>query len=80
MRRFIDGLAVEILVTDTVMVTSWGYGARLIDTNLKRPVIRFNRTRVVILDASNEERAMRPIELTVLRRDGASGFEGNKDR
>jgi hypothetical protein len=73
-----DSHGIEILPTDTVMVTSWGYGARLVDTNIKRPVIRLNRTRVVIADASGDERAISPTNLTVLRRDGANGFEGNR--
>jgi hypothetical protein len=75
-----DTHGVEILPTDTVMVTSWGEGARLIDTDLKRPVIRLNRVRVVILDADGLERAIHPAYLSVMRRDGAPGFEGNKDR
>jgi len=72
-----DARGTEILPTDTVMVTAWGYGARLIDTGIKRPVIRLNRTRVVLLDADGQERAFHGGELSVLRRDGADGFEHN---
>jgi hypothetical protein len=79
-RRLYDSHKVLIRPTDRVMVTSWGEGARLIDTDLVRPVIRFGRTRVVILDAGGDERAIHPANLSVMRRDGAQGFEGNKDR
>jgi len=72
-----DARGTEILPTDSVMVTAWGEGARLIDTGIKRPVIRLNRTRVVILDADGLERAFAGGELSVLRRDGADGFEHN---
>jgi hypothetical protein len=75
-----DVRGVEIVPTDTVMVTSRGEGARLIDTGIKRPVIRLNRRRVVILDADGQERAVSGSELSVLCRDGADGFEHNKDR
>ena len=75
-----DVRGIEILHTDTVMVTGWGEGARLIDTGLKRPVIRLNRSRVVILDREDQERAFSGKELSVLRRDGAAGFEHNNDR
>ncbi len=75
-----DVRGVEILPTDTVMVTGWGEGGRLIDTGLKRPVIRLNRRRVVILDHEDQERPFSGSELSVLRRDGAAGFEHNKGR
>lgn len=75
-----DARGVEIVSTDTVMVTAWGEGARLIDTGIKRAVVRLNRTRVVILDADGQERAISGRELSVLRRDGADGFEHNTDR
>lgn len=73
-----DAKGVEILPTDSVMVTAWGEGARLIDTGIKRPVVRLNRARVVILDADNLERAVGGTVLSVMRRDGADGFEHNR--
>lgn len=73
-----DSHGVQIRPTDIVMVTSWGEGARLIDTDLVRPVIRLNRVRVVILDAGGDERAIHPANLSVMRRDGVRGFEGNR--
>ncbi|TXI53150.1 hypothetical protein [Mycolicibacterium mageritense] len=73
-----DSGGIEILATDSVMVTAWGDGTRLIDTGIKRPVIRLNRQRVVILDADGQERAMRGSVLSVLRRDGEPGFEHNR--
>jgi hypothetical protein len=65
-----DSLGIEILATDDVMVTSYGAGARIADCGIKRPVIRINHGTVVIKDASGDERAINPINLTVLRRDG----------
>jgi hypothetical protein len=75
-RTVTDALGVEILPTDTVLVTSWGT-ARLVDTGTRSPVVRFGRTRVVILDADREERAVSPSEVSVVRRDGEKGLEGN---
>jgi hypothetical protein len=71
-----DALGVEILPTDTLMVTAWGT-ARLIDVRTQSPVVRLNRTRVVIIDSTNDERAVNPRETCVLRRDGKPGYEGN---
>lgn len=73
-----DRRGVEILATDTVMVTAQGDGARLIDTGIKRTVVRLNRTRVVILDADGQERAIAGNVLSVVRRDGLTGFEHNR--
>jgi hypothetical protein len=73
-----DSQGTEILPTDTVMVTAWGYGARLVDSGIKRPVIRFNRVRVVVEDSDGFARAISPRCLSVLRRDGAPGFEHNR--
>jgi hypothetical protein len=77
---FTDSLGVDIEATDTVFVNGWGYGARLIDTGIRSRVVRFSRTRVVIIDSENQERAVGPSNLAVLRRDGATGFEGNRHR
>ncbi|AXH46923.1 hypothetical protein I5G67_gp087 [Mycobacterium phage Aminay] len=73
-----DSAGIEILATDTVMVTAWGNAARLVDTGIKRPIVRFGRSRVVILDSDNIERSVTGSELSVLRRDGAPGFEHNR--
>jgi hypothetical protein len=73
-----DALNVTILPSDNVMVTAWGI-ARLVDVRTKSQIIRINRTRVIIIDSDGYERSVLPAELTVLRRDGAAGFEGNKD-
>jgi hypothetical protein len=72
-----DNLGVEIQPTDTVFVASWGYGARLVDTGTRSPVVRINRKRVVIVDSDGLERAVDRSHLQVMRRDGVSGFEGN---
>lgn len=73
----LDALGVEILPTDTLMVTAWG-DARLIDVRTRSHVVRFGRKRVVIIDSTREERAVNPREVSVLRRDGTTGFEGNR--
>lgn len=78
--KFTDNLGVTIRATDRVIVSSWGYGARLVDTGIKSDIVRFGKTRVVILDADNRERAVSPLNLTVLRRDGSNGLEGNKPK
>lgn len=73
-----DTGGIEILPTDTVMVTAWGHGARLIDTGIRRSIVRLNRRRVVILDSDGCERSVTGAELSVLRRDGRDGFEHNR--
>ena len=72
-----DRLGVPLETDDRVMVTAWGYGARLVDTGTKSPVVRINRKRVVIIDSDGYERAVGSGVVSVLRRDGAAGFEGN---
>jgi hypothetical protein len=74
-----DSLGVEILPTDTVRVTSWGIGARLTDVGQASPVVRINRTRIVV-HVNDEDRAVNPTEVNVLRRDGQPGHEGNRHR
>lgn len=73
-----DSFGIEILPTDRVRVNSWGYGARSMDCGTASPVVRINRTRVVIIDRDNRERAVGPTNLGVLRRDGGTGYEGNR--
>lgn len=74
-----DALGVEINRNDTVMVTAWGT-ARLVDTGVKSAVLRIGPKRIVIVDIDGYERAVNPRELTVMRRDGGNGFEGNKPK
>jgi hypothetical protein len=74
-----DHFGVEILNTDRVHVSAVGYGARHADFGRISPIVRFNRTRVVIIDHDGNERAMGSPVLAVMRRDGASGFEANKN-
>lgn len=75
-----DSHGVEILPTDHVMVTSYGLGARLVDTGTRSPVLRLLRKRVQISDSDGCPRAISPANLSVLRRDGVRGFEGNRKR
>lgn len=72
-----DSRGVQILPTDTVTVTSYGEGARLVDCGLRSKVVRFGRTKVVIIDADGRERAVSPSNLLVARRDGYPGHEYN---
>ena len=72
-----DALGVQIRPTDRVLVTSYGYGARLTDCGTRSRVLSFTPTRVRILDADNFPRTVAPACLSVLRRDNASGLEGN---
>lgn len=74
--RHTDCLGIDINSTDTVVVSAWGV-ARLIDCGIRSRVVRINRVNVVIIDADGRERAVRPSELCVLRRDGEDGLEGN---
>jgi hypothetical protein len=70
-----DSLGIEIQPTDRVIVTSYGYNARLIDCGIQSPVVRINRKRVVITDCEDQQRAVAPFVLTVCRRDGQPGYE-----
>lgn len=73
-----DSCGTEILDTDTVMITAYGYGARVVDTGVKSPVLRFTPSRAVVRDADGQHRAVSGTCLTVLRRDGLLGFEHNR--
>jgi hypothetical protein len=77
MTNFTDNLGVTIQPTDTVRVTSWGYGARLGDVGVSSAVVRFNRSTVTIIDRDYAERNVGTKCLQVLRRDGEQGYEGN---
>lgn len=73
-----DSHGIAITPTDTVIVTSWGYGARLVDCGITRIVTSLGRTRVTIDDADGYPRAIAGCNLSVIRRDGSAGFEGNR--
>lgn len=74
-----DSRGVDIQPSDIVMVTAWGSGARLADVRTKSRVLGFGRTRVRVIDANGLPRGIDPACLTVMRRDGASGFEANRE-
>ena len=73
-----DSSGIEIRATDRVCVAAVGYGARHADNGIIRPIVAMNRTRVVILDADGNERAIGGPVLSVMRRDGTLGFEHNR--
>ena len=75
-----DVLGVTIRPTDRVTVTSYGSGARLVDCGTQSIIRKFGRVRLVINDCDGNARAVHPKSLAVLRRDGASGLEGNRNR
>lgn len=72
-----DSFGLEILPTDRVCVTSWGYGARVVDCGTISPVVALRRTRVVIIDSDGQERSVGNVNLTIRRRDGRTGHQGN---
>lgn len=74
----LDSNGIEILITDRVFVGMVGSGARHADNGIVRPILGMNRTRVVILDADGNERAIGGSVLSVMRRDGVHGFEHNR--
>lgn len=82
-----DSHGVTILPGDHVMVTSWGSPVRLTDTGRVATVHGFTPRGNVILapngvhdwDPIARGRAVPGTYLTVVRRDGAPGFEGNRD-
>jgi len=75
-----DSMGIPMYWNDTVMVTSWGGSTRLVDVRTTSKVVRLNKSRVVIIDSDRCERAVAPGNLTILRRDGEQGFEGNRSR
>ncbi len=75
-----DSNGIEIRLTDHVCVGAVGYGARHADNGIIRPVLKISRTRVLIHDADGNERSVGGKVITVMRRDGAKGFEHNRTR
>jgi len=80
-----DALGVAIRKDDTVMVTAWGRPVRLNDTGRKVRVTGFTARGNVLLDDTDHRydpvargRSVGGSYLTVLRRDGQQGFEGNR--
>ncbi len=76
-----DRLNVPINVGDTVMVTAWGGHVRLTDVRESFRVTGITARRNLMHDTDVANgRAIGPGYVIVLRRDGAPGFEGNRDR
>ncbi len=75
--KLTDSLGIEILPTDTVMVTAYGCGARACDVRVTSPVLGIGRKRIKIRDVDREPRSVDPRCLTVLSRRGDGGFEAN---
>lgn len=80
-----DALGVTIRVGDSVLITSYGYAARLIDTGRTVKVTGFTSAGNVAhnggsngADPVANGRAIRPACVAVLRRDGRKGLEGNR--
>lgn len=80
----VDSLGVIIEIGDTVIVNAWGAPVRLIDTGKHARVIAITpRGNLVLDDLGHPEgiangKAVRPGYVGVARRDGLSGFEGNR--
>lgn len=83
---YTDTLGVEVLVGDTVTITAWGAPVRLTDTGRRATVTGVNRAGNLTLDGGPlhahdpiaNGRGVRPGYVTVARRDGAPGHEGNR--
>jgi hypothetical protein len=75
-----DSLGVDILLDDTVLVISYGEGARQVDCGTRSSIVKLGRTRATIFDSDREFRAVSSRNLAVVRRDGATGLEGNVTR
>lgn len=83
--RIADTHGIDIEVGDTLMITAYGWNARLIDTGRKVTVTGFTRGGNVThdggdygLDRVANGKPLRPGCVSVMRRDGESGFEGNR--
>lgn len=79
----IDALGVRMQLGDRIMITAWGGNVRLSDVRRTGTVTGIGRVRPVVAwdSASDTPRGnVRPAMLSVLRRDGAQGFEGNRTR
>lgn len=78
-RTVTDSLGVEIRVGDRVRVLAWGAPIRLVDCGSTATVMGINRNGNVQHDTDLANgSAMSPGCLGVLRRDGGSGYEGNR--
>jgi len=79
-----DSLGVEFRVGDRVIVNAWGGNVRLIDTGKRAVVTGITARGNITLDCGNHPdpiangRSVRPGYLGILRRDGESGYEGNR--
>lgn len=81
----VDTLGVSILIGDTVIVTGWGWAARLGDTGRRAPVTGVTAAGNIVVDSSayapdliGRGRALNPATVAVARRDGTPGLEGNR--
>lgn len=80
MMTFRDGLGVAIEVGDRVIITAWGDGPRLADVRTKGTVTGFARTRLIVswdAEQNGPIGNIHPAYVTVARRDGEPGFQGN---
>ena len=81
-----DSLGVTIEIGDTVIINAWGSPVRLIDTGKRAKVTAITPRGLLVLDDSAyaegiaNGRSVRPSYVGVARRDGLSGFEGNRAR
>lgn len=76
----LDSHRVEFKIGDRVMVVTYGYNVRLGDVHRTGVVVDLGRVRPVIKWDSDTDPIrgnVRPEMLSVLRRDGNTGFEGN---
>lgn len=75
-----DSLLVTFRIGDNVMINSWGGNVRLTDVGRTGTVVGLGRVRPVIAwdNKTDQPRGnVRPSMLAILRRDGATGLEGN---
>lgn len=75
-----DALGVVVLVGDVVRVTSWGGRVRLIDVGGLATVTGFTPRGGLVHDSDDiaNGQPLRPASVSVCRRDGLSGHEGNR--
>lgn len=73
-----DHFGVEILPTDTLRITSWGGGVRLADVGQTATLVRVKRTgNLVVRTSYGDEITATPGQVSVARRDGLNGHQGN---
>lgn len=77
---FTDALGVDILPTDTVVVTAWGWNVRLCDVRSRSTVRGYGRTRVRVENNDGDVIAVPPHLLSVVNRATGTGWEGNRNR